>query len=74
MPKGKWGVNNKGCSEVAQSSQSKGKVTMSVELSGETPLKTKKSGVRNQEFKFSLKQYSFKVSRWLPFLVAPKGQ
>ena len=25
MPKGKWGVNNKGCGEIAQSSQSKRK-------------------------------------------------
>ena len=45
---------------MAQSSQSKGKETMSVELLGETPPKIKKSGVSNQEFKFSLKQYSFK--------------
>ena len=60
MPKGKWGVNNKGRSEVAQSSQLKGKEIMSVELSGETPPKTKKSGASNQEFKFSPKQYSFK--------------
>ena len=60
MPKEKWGVNNKGHGEVAQYSQSKGKETMSVELSGEPPLKTKKSGTSNQEFKFSPKQYSFK--------------
>jgi len=34
--------------------------TMSVELLGDTPPKTKKSGVNNQEFNFSPKQYSFK--------------
>ena len=48
-PKGKWGMNNKGRGEMTQSSQAKGKKTMSVELSGDTPLKTKKSGVNNQE-------------------------
>ena len=31
-----------------------------MELSGETPPKIKKSGIGNQEFKFPLKQYSFK--------------
>jgi len=45
---------------MAQSSQAKGKEIMSAELSGETPLKTKKSGASNHEFKFSPKQYSFK--------------
>ena len=49
-PKGKWGMNNKGRGEMAQFSQAKGKETMSVELSGDTPPKTKKSGVNNQEF------------------------
>jgi len=33
---------------------------MSVELSGEVPLKTKKNGASNQEFKFPPKYYSFK--------------
>jgi len=47
IPKGKWGMNNKGRGKMAQSSQLKGKETMSVELSGETPLKTKKSDVSN---------------------------
>jgi len=47
MPKGKWVVNNKGQDEIAQSSQSKGKEIMSVELLGETPPKTKKSGANN---------------------------
>ena len=60
MPKGKWGVNNKGRGEMAQSSPSKGKETISVELSGEAPPKTKKIDASNQEFKFPLKQYSFK--------------
>jgi len=45
---------------MAQSFQAKGKETMSVKLSGDTPPKTKKSGVNNQEFKFPPKQYSFK--------------
>jgi len=34
IPKEKWGVSNKGHSEMAQSSQAKGKESMSVELSG----------------------------------------
>jgi len=59
-PKGKWGMNNKECGDMAQSSQAKRKGTMSVELSRDVPPKTKKSGVNNQEFKFPLKQYSFK--------------
>jgi len=42
-PKGKWGMNNKGCGDMAQSSQAKGKETLSVELSGDVPPKTKKS-------------------------------
>ena len=33
---------------------------MSVKLSGDIPLKTKRSSVNNQEFKFPPKQYSFK--------------
>jgi len=53
-------MNNKGRDEVAQSSESKGKETMSMELLGETPPKTKKVGASNQEFKVPLKQYSFK--------------
>ena len=53
-------MNNKGRDEMAQSSQTKGKETISVELSGDTTPKAKKSGVNNQEFKFSPKQYSFK--------------
>ena len=34
-PRGKWGMNNKGRSDLPQSSQAKGKETMSVELSGD---------------------------------------
>ena len=33
-PKGKWGMSNRGRGDMAQSSQAKGKETMSVELSG----------------------------------------
>jgi len=40
-------MNNKGRGEMAQSSQAKGKETMFVELSGETPPKTKKVGTNN---------------------------
>jgi len=54
-PKGKWGMNNKGRGDMAQSSQAKGKETMSVELSGDVHPKTKKSDANNQEFKFPLK-------------------
>ena len=53
-------MNNKERDDMAQSSQAKGKETISVELSGDVHPKTKKSGVNNQEFKFPLKQYSFK--------------
>jgi len=45
-------MNNKGRDDIAQSSQAKGKETMSVELSGDVPSKIKKSCVNNQEFKF----------------------
>ena len=72
MSKGKWGVNNKGRGEITQSSQSKGKETISVELSGETPPKTKKSDANNQEFKFSPKQYSFKDEQWLQYSICSK--
>jgi len=54
-PKGKWGMNNKGRGDMAQSCQAKGKETMFVELSGDVHPKTKKSGANNQEFKFPLK-------------------
>ena len=46
-PKGKWGTNNKGRGDMAQSSQAKGKETMSVELSGDVQSKVKKSGFNN---------------------------
>jgi len=46
-PKGKWSMNNKGRGDMAQSFRVKGKKTMSVELSGDVPSKTKKSGVNN---------------------------
>ena len=36
--RGKWGMNNKGRSDLPQSSQAKGKETMSVELSGDVQL------------------------------------
>jgi len=45
-------MNNKERRDVAQSSQAKGKETMSVELSGDVQLKAKKSGFNNQEPKF----------------------
>jgi len=59
-PKGKWGTNNKGRGDMTQSSQAKGKETMSVELSRDVQSKAKKSGFNNQESKFPPKQYSFK--------------
>jgi len=52
-------MNNKGRNDIAQSSQVKGKETMSVELSGDIHSKAKKSGFKNQESKFPPKQYSF---------------
>ena len=53
-------MNNKMRSDIAQSSQAKGKETMSVELSGDLHSKAKKSGFNNQESKFPPKHYSFK--------------
>ena len=53
-PKDKWGMN-KARGDMAQSSQAKGKETMSVELSGDVQSKAKKSGFNNQESKFSPK-------------------
>ena len=55
MPKNKWGVNKKGCG-TTQSSQSKEKETMGVELSGKAPPKQKRGNASdNQEFKFPSK-------------------
>jgi len=45
-------MSNKGRSDVPQSSQAKGKDTMSVELSEDMQSKAKKSGFNNQEPKF----------------------
>jgi len=59
VPKNKWRVNTKG-RDAAQSSQSKGKETMAVELSGTTQSKKKSNTNGNQEFKFPRKVYSFK--------------
>jgi len=59
VPKNKWGVNTKGC-DAAQSSQSKGKETMAIELSGTSQSKQKSNTNDNQEFKFPPKVYSFK--------------
>jgi len=53
-------MNNKGRNEMVKLSQAKGKENMSVELSGDSPPKAKKSSVNNQEFKIPPKQYSFK--------------
>ena len=60
MHKNKWGVRTKG-RDAAQSSQSKEKETMIVELSAESPPKQKGSGAsNNQEFKLLPRQYFFK--------------
>ena len=53
-------MNNKGRSDMAQSSQAKEKETMSVELSEDVQSKAKKGSFNNQESKFLLKQYSFR--------------
>ena len=45
---------------MAQSSQAKGKETMSVELSRDVHSKAKKNAFNNQESKFPPKKYSFK--------------
>ena len=53
---------------MAQSSQAKGKETMSIELSGDVQLKAK-SGFNNQESKFPPKQYSFKDEWWSQYSI-----
>ena len=53
-------MNNKGRGDMAQSSKTKGKETMSVELSGDAQSKAKKSSFNNQESRFPPKQYSFR--------------
>jgi len=53
-------MNNKGRSDLPQSSQAKRKEIMSVELFGDVQSKAIKSGFNNQEPKFPPKQYSFK--------------
>ena len=45
-------MNNKGRSDMTQSSQAEGKETMSVKLSGDVHSKAKKSSFNNQESKF----------------------
>jgi len=62
-PKGKWGMNNKGRDDMAQSSQAKGKETMSVELSENVHPKTKKSGANNQSLSFLRNNTPSKTSR-----------
>ena len=62
-------MNKKGRGDMAQSSQAKGKETMSVELSGDVHPKTKKSGANNQDFKFPLKNTPSKTSRWLQYSI-----
>jgi len=59
VPKNKWGVNSKG-RDAAQSSQSKGKETMAIDLSEAAQPKQKSSTNDNQEFKFPPKVCSFK--------------
>jgi len=54
VPKNKWGVNTKG-RDATQSSQSKGKEIMVVELLGAAQLKQKSNVNNNQEFKSPLK-------------------
>ena len=62
--KNKWGVNTNE-RDAAQSSQSKGKEIMAVELSGEAPQKQKMSGTsNNQEFKFRRDNILSKMNRW----------
>ena len=59
VPKNKWRVNTKE-HNAAQSSKSKGKKTMTVELSDTALPKQKSNTNGNQEFKFLPKLYSFK--------------
>ena len=63
--KSKWGMNSKGRGDMAQSSQAKGKETMSVELSADVHPKTKKSGSIIRSLSFVQNSTPSKTSRWL---------
>ena len=72
VPKNKWGVNTKG-RDTTQSSQSKEKETMTVELSGTAQPKKKSIINGNQESKFPPKVYSFKDEQVSIFHLLHKG-
>ena len=61
--KNKWGVNTKG-RDATQSSQSKGKEIMTVELSGVAQPKQKSGANGNQEFNSRQRCTPSKTSRW----------
>ena len=62
-------MNNKGRGDTTQSSQTKGKETISVELSGDVQSKAKKSSFNNQESKFPPKSTPSKTIRWLQYFI-----
>jgi len=62
--KNKWGVNNKRC-DATQSFQAKGKETMAVELSRETPTRSKRSSPNNNPSSNFLRNNTLlRMSRW----------
>ena len=68
VPKNKWVVNTKG-RDTTQSSQSKGKETMAVELSGTTQLKQKNNTNSYQEFNSRIRCTPLKMSRWWQYSI-----
>ena len=63
-PKGKWGMNNKGRGDMAQSSQGKGKETMSVELSGDAQSKAKRAASTIRSLSFLQSSTPSEMIRW----------
>jgi len=61
--KGKWGMNNKGRGEMAQSSQAKGKETMSIELSGRFLRRPRKAASIIRSLSFLQNNTPSKMSR-----------
>ena len=74
-PKGKWAMNNKGRGDMAQSSQAKGKETMSVELSGTFIRRPRKAASIIRSLSFLRNNTTSKTSRWSQyFIYSTKGR
>ena len=67
--KSKWGVNNKGRGDMAQSSQPKGKETMSVELSGTFIRRPRRAALIIRSLSFLRNNTPSKMNRWLQYSI-----